>query len=154
MGFKLTYELQGAGWALARIRDKDEHLDVAVSYLRDSLRELAEAARALAAGAEFARVVFMDEPGEIQLLLNRTDNGLSYEARRFDDWNSWGMGAPDRFEVVFSGVTTVQRFVGEVTSQLESLMQQYGASGYQERWVNRDFPEDLLAQLRALGKAD
>jgi hypothetical protein len=152
MGFKLTYDLEGAGWALARIQDGEARLEISVSYLHDSLRELAEAARALASGAESARVVFMDEPGEIQLFLNRTDKELRYQARWFDDWNSWGRHPPDRFQVAFSGVTTVRRFVGEVRSQLDALLRVYGTSGYKEKWVNSDFPEELLIQLRNIGK--
>lgn len=152
MSFTLKYDLEGAGWAMAIIQDKEERLCITVSYLHDSLRELAEAARALASGANSARVVFMDEPGEIQLLLNRTNSGLCYEARWFDDWNSWGMHPPDRFKVVFSGRTTVCRFAGEVTDQLETLLQEHGLAGYREKWVESDFPEDLLIQLRNLGR--
>jgi hypothetical protein len=147
MGFKLIYDLEGAGWAMMRIQDGDRHLDVTVSYLHDSLRELAEAARALLFGADSARVVFMDEPGEIQLVLNRADDGLRYEARWFDDWNSWGMHPPDQFEAVFSGETTVRRFVGEVRSQLKAVFESHGVRGYKEKWGSHEFPQELLREL-------
>jgi hypothetical protein len=154
MGFKLTYYLEGAGWATARIQDGDTHVDITVSYLHDSLRDLAEAARALAFGATFARVVFMDEPGEVQLVLHRDDDSLAYEARWFDDWSSWGMHPADQFEVLLSGVTTVRRFIGEVRSQLEALLREHGTSGYKDKWVESDFPEDLLIQLRNAPKTE
>jgi hypothetical protein len=154
MGFKLTYDLEGDGWAMARIQDGDTHLDITLSYLHDSLRELAEAARALATGADSARVVFLDEPGEVELLLNGADDSLRYEARWFDDWSSWGMHPSDRFKVALSGMTTVRRFVGEVRSQLEVLLRDHGAAGYKQRWGEHDFPEELLVQLQKLSRTE
>jgi hypothetical protein len=154
MGFTLTYELEGAGWATARIQDGDSHMDVTVSYLHDSLRELAEAACALLSGAHSARVVFMDEPGEIHLVLDRVDDVLRCEARWFEDWSSWGMHPADRFKVVFSGVTTVHRFVGEVRKELEALLREHGLSGYKAKWVEHDFPDDLLSELRQVTKTE
>ena len=128
--------------------DQFNTLGLTVSYLHDSLRELAEAARALAFGANSVRVVFMDEPGEVQLFLTRAGDTLHYEARWFDDWSSWGMHPADRFRVVFTGVTSVRRFVGEVRSQLEFILRDYGLAGYKQKWVENDFPEQLLVELR------
>ncbi len=70
--FHFSYELDGAGWATARIDHGNVSVDMTASYLHDSLRELANAvfriSRALTAEQ---RVVFMDEPGEHQLTLRR-----------------------------------------------------------------------------------
>lgn len=151
MDFKLTYDLEGAGWAMARIADGDRHLDITVSYLQDSLRELAEAAHALASGAETARVVFMDEPGEVQLVIERTERVLRYEARWFDHWSSWGIHPAEQFNVVFSGETTVRRFMEEVKRELEVLLRHHGAAAYKQKWIEHDFPEDVLVQLQRLG---
>jgi hypothetical protein len=60
------------------------------------------------------------------------------------------MHPSDRFERVFSGVTTIRRFVGEVRSQLDALLQNFGAAGYKEKWISHDFPEELLVQLREM----
>ncbi|MBK1827587.1 hypothetical protein [Haloferula rosea] len=154
MGFSLTYDLEGAGWAMAQIQDGDEKFDITVSYLHDSLRELGEAARALRGGAESARVVFMDEPGEIQLLLTSSESGLDYELRWFDDWNSWGMHPDDKFESVHRGTTTVPRFFGEVLKEFEALLADHGEEGYREKWHESGFPSDLLLQLRNKPKAE
>lgn len=149
MGFSLTYALEGAGWAIARIRDGSSSADITASYLHDSLRELAELARAFQRGADQGRVVFMDEPGETQLLFRRTGDALSYEARWFDGWNSWGMYPSESFQVILSGTTTVCRFLGEVRGQMEALLQEHGLKGYKKRWGEHEFPMDLLAELRA-----
>jgi hypothetical protein len=150
MSFKLTYNLRGAGWATVRIEDGRAHLDITASYLNDSLRELAEAARALASGADSARIVFMDEPGEIQLSLQRAGDSLQYEARWFDDWSSRGIYPADKFRIVLSGTTTVRTFVDEVRTQLGVLLRDHGAAGYRMKWIEHPFPEELLLQLQRL----
>ena len=147
MGFTLTYELCGAGWADVRIQDGAEQIDVTVSYLHDSLRELAMAARALCYGATQTRVVFMNEPGEIQLHLLRSDETVDFEARWYGDWNSWGMHPDDKYKLLLRGTTTVKRFVGEVYSVLCSLSKEYGLDEYKEKWIEHDFPSDLLNEL-------
>jgi hypothetical protein len=152
MSFTFRYELNGAGWATARLTCGELRLNMEVSYLHDSLRELAEAARAINAGAGSARVLFMDEPGETQLLLSRFGDRLRVEGRWFDDWNSWGLHPSDEFRVVFVCETTVRRFVGEVTKELETILRQYGRVGYLQKWDAHEFPEELLTQLRAQAK--
>lgn len=152
MGFSMTYDLEGAGWAMARIQDGEYTVDVTISYLHDTLRELGEAARALADGAASSRVVFMDEPGEVQMLLARRGDFLDYELRWFDDWNSWGMHPADKFTILHHGSTTIARFFGEVRKEFEALLASYGEEGYRERWVEHDFPVELLRDLQGNGR--
>jgi hypothetical protein len=147
MGFRLTYGLEGAGWATVRIEADSGFVDVTVSYLHDSLRELAEAAKALSAGAESGRVVFMDEPGEVQLFLTRTGKEVCFEARWFDDWSSWGMHFSNEFKVILSGRTTVHRFVGEVSKELQKLLHEHGEDGYKAKWIEAEFPRQLHEEL-------
>ncbi len=148
MSFSLHYDLEGAGWAMATIDDGEKHLEVTISYVHDSLLEMAEAAKALRDGAETARVVFMDEPGETQLLLIRGGSDLGYELRWFDDWNSLNKDPDSSYKVLHSGVTTVAHFVGQVRQELEALLEQHGEAGYKDKWVLADFPVDLLRQLQ------
>jgi len=154
MGFSLTYTLERAGWGTVRISDGSSSVHATVSYLHDSLRELAEAANGLQRGADRGRIVFMDEPGEVQLVFHRTDDALSYEVRSFADYNSWGMGPSESFDVDLSGTTTVRSFVAEVCGQMEDLLQKYGQDGYRKRWIEHEFPMDLLLQLRAGSKTE
>ncbi len=153
MSFTLTYALEGAGWAMARIHDGESKVDATVSYLHDTLRKLGEAARAMRNGAASARVVFMDEPGEVQMLLTRCDNTLDYELRWFDGWNSWGLHPDDKFETILHGSTTVARFCGEVRKDFEALIREHGEEGYREKWHEDGFPTDLLQDLQNQNKA-
>ncbi len=90
----------------------------------------------------------MDEPGEIQLIFTRTSIGLDYELRWFDDWNSWGMHPDGLFEIVHRGQTTVPILCEEVRKELEALLEQYGEEGYNEKWVEAEFPMELLRDLQ------
>jgi len=154
MEFSLEYILEGAGWACFHIQDGLKSFYATASYLHDSLRELAEAARALVQGAQNVRVVFMDEPGEVQLCLCHSGDVISYEARRFDDWNSWGMHPDDAYEVVAAGVTTASIFVAEVHKALRVLYETYGVETYKEKWIEHDFPVGLLEELTYLTEAE
>jgi len=139
---------------MARIQDGEHQVDATISYLHDTLRELGEAARALRGGADFARVVFMDEPGEVQMLLKRRGEELDYELRWFDDWNSCGMHPDDKFETIAQGSTTVARFFGEVRKEFEALLAEHGEDGYREKWHEDGFPTDLLLELQNKTKVD
>jgi hypothetical protein len=139
---------------MARIQDGEQKLDATISYLHDTLRELGEAACALRDGADSAKVVFMDEPGEVQMRLTRRDDALDYDLRWFDDWNSWGMHPDEKFETIFSGSTTVARFCGEVRKEFEALLAEHGEDGYTEKWGEHEFPIDILRDLQNKTKAE
>ena len=141
MEFTLTYDLDEAGWAYLDIEDDGGKINITISYLRDSLREMATVAKELVEGAESARVVFLDEPGETRLVLNRKDDVLSYEVQGGDDWG-------DReLKVLMSGKTTPTRFVSEVKKELQSLYEEYGEALYVQRCIHYKFPTDLLQVL-------
>ncbi len=46
-GMRLHYELENAGWASVTVECGDQRVEISASYLHDSLRDLASAARAL-----------------------------------------------------------------------------------------------------------
>lgn len=139
-----------AGWAECRIYTTERSLRMGVSYLRDSLRELAAAALALHAGADRATVIFMAEPGEHQLLLRQSeDNSLIAEIRRYRDWASWGFTSPRDYETVLKATTSVDAFLEQVKESIEYLHWRYGVAEYKARWIEHDFPREELQRLRA-----
>jgi len=149
MPFSLTYDLEDAGWAMARIEDDSAHFDITVSYLHDSLAQLAEAAISLNNGNKSASVIFMDEPGEVHLLLDvKTKEEVLYELRWFDDWTSWNMHPADDYKTFHSGQTSLREFTASVRNQLEEILKTYGEQGYKERWIENDFPSTLLLKIQ------
>lgn len=149
--FYFDYELHEAGWATARIRDSDFTVDMTVSYLHDSLRELANAAFTISRTPGTSRVVFMDEPGEHQLTLTREyGQECHYSICWFEDWDSWGMKSLPGSRNVCSGTVSVRRLVHQVYSCLWTLYEQYGVAGYKERWGEHDFPHQEMQRLVGL----
>jgi hypothetical protein len=148
MGLSLQYELHDAGWATATVRDGERHRKFRVSYLHDSLRELATAALSLRAGAREARIVFMEEPGEHHLHLVVAGELLAWQLRWFNDYASWNMSPADEYRIVLWGNSTLDRFVGEACNLLEEVLAKHGVAGYLENWEEHPFPEEELEQLR------
>ena len=146
--FHFEYELHRAGWATARIRHGENEIDMTVSYLHDSLRELANAVYAVSRGAAISRVVFMDEPGEYQLTLTRRNGpDCHYSIRWFNDWDSWNIRTLPGSTPVFDGTVPVRQLVQQVYAALWSLYEEFGESGYQELWCEHEFP---LAEMQRL----
>lgn len=95
---RIGYVLSGTGWATLSIRADAGLIAVAVSYLHDSLGDLARMGLDLAKGAKSAAAVFMDEPGEVHVVVTGDDDEMAFELRRYRDWASWGITAMDDFE--------------------------------------------------------
>ena len=129
----------------------DQKVKMTASYLHDSLQNLASAARALVRNETEATVVFLDEPGEHQIVLRRiNDNDVDLEILWYDDWKSWGMDdGPGRRRLV--GRTSVAHFRGEVLSELRRLLHENGEAGYLEKWVEHPFP---MVEMRDLEGAE
>ncbi|MCP4130977.1 MAG: hypothetical protein GY754_08355 [bacterium] len=148
--FKFEYKLYDAGWAEAIVYAKNKSVNITVSYLHDSLCDLADAAKSLIYGAESVKVIFMDEPGEHQLFFERKDDKIVFEIRWFKDWASWNMYPADKYKVVLSGTTTLDRVTGEILSALKSIYETYGLDKYKELWGEHDFPINEFKQLKLL----
>ena len=87
---RLSYDLEDAGWATVTVECGEQKVQMTASYLHDSLRELVSAARALVSNVTESTVVFMDEPGEHQMVLRRiSDEEVDLEILWYDDWQSW-----------------------------------------------------------------
>ena len=145
-GPRLTYNLENAGWATAVFND-GEQITITVSYLHDSLKDLAQSVLDLEAG-KASTVLFMDEPGETLLELEPRGDSLNYILKWFDDWASWDIVSPDRFRVVAEGSMFFSHYKDQVMAILSSVYENVGMSRYKKLWIEHDFPLD---EFRALG---
>ena len=151
MSFGISYDAPEHGWSTVRVTSDRTRAEMTVSYLHDSLYDLTTAASSLLRGAKEATVVFMDEPGEHHLVLRQDEPGrVDFEVRWFDDWASWGMYSPDKFELVLKGSTTASSFTAAVLGVLDGLWSEVGLIEYKKRWVEHDFPVERYEQLKAL----
>ena len=136
----IAYHLHDAGWAEMRLRAAPGRLGFAVSYLHDSLGDLARMGLALQKGAARAEAVFMDEPGEAILVVSGAGNTLQYELRQYRDWASWGIVALEDHEVVARGEIGRAGLVGNIHAILRRIHDDVGPQRYREMWVEHDFP--------------
>jgi hypothetical protein len=147
---EIDYRVERAGWALAKISDGEETIEMAASYLHDTLKELAESTLQIINGTKNARVVFMDEPGEYQFKLERSSNeDIKFCVYWFDDWESWGMHPSDKFKEVLSGICTIKRLKQQVTNVLWNIQKNMGEEKYKELWCKHEFPSELYKKLNA-----
>lgn len=116
----LSYILKNAGWAVLEISDGDKTLSFDISYLHDSLKNLAESAIDLKTKSEKS-VVFMDEPGEHWLVLKRDGNNtIKYELRWCEDWANWNLINEGKYLIKLKGVTTLPKYINEVRKNPDS----------------------------------
>jgi len=144
---RLNYALEDAGWATVSLECGEQRVEMTASYLHDSLRDLASAAKAIAAGRPEVRVVFMDEPGEHQLVWRRmAGDTVEVEVLWYDDWKSLELSNSKGVRKLL-GATTVAQVRGQVLSELQRLLRENGEAGYREKWVEHDFPAEQLREL-------
>jgi hypothetical protein len=147
---ELEYKLDDAGWVNAALIVGDFRRSMTVSYLHDSLKQLLEGIIALYEGADKAVVVFMDEPGEHQLLLSKADDSFTCELRWYRDWASWDMHPKDQFEQVVTAPFELQLFSKNIIDEVDKIYCKYGVEGYKENWVEHDFPYNQYMKLKRL----
>ncbi|MEM1098989.1 MAG: hypothetical protein AAGH92_09390, partial [Planctomycetota bacterium] len=146
-----SYEVFKAGWARVTFRLDNDIFVAEISYLHDSLRNLAQAALNLAEGVSEQRVVFMDEPGEHQLRFKRiSDESYEVQLLWFVDWESWGIHSPNDFELIFRTKTSPDAFAKKVHDEMSGILNALGMDTYKKRWHEHDFPVDLLNALNLL----
>ncbi len=151
MAIEFQYNLGEAGWAHATISERNNSVTMTVSYLHDSLGELANAMNLLLKGGKESQTIFMDEPGEhLMLLINPKDDELRIEVRWFKDWASWDMYSKKDYEVVFKRTTSLYEFANKVCDNLESIYINEGTDGYKKKWVEHEFPLNSYLKLKKL----
>lgn len=138
---KIRYDLEDAGWATVNFEINGKVFEFPVSYLHDSLKNLAESLINIKNGSKSECIVFMSEPGEHQLVLSQeAEEKLNIEMRWYDDWASWNMFPNENFSVVFSAKCYIKDYQDLITHLLKTVLEKYGLKGYKDKWVEHDFP--------------
>jgi hypothetical protein len=145
---QIDYKIDGFGWAVGKIENEEKQVEFAVSYLHDSLKELAKSAIEIRKN-DIRLVVFMGEPGEHVLILHRKDENLiDYELRWYKDWWSWGLIGESNFKLVLKGQTTLPKYVNQVRNILHGIITELGPEEYQKKWIEHDFPMAEYEKLK------
>ena len=145
------YELRRAGWATATFCLGAAPVAVAVSYLHDSLRDMARALLGLDASPDEVAGFFVDEPGTVVLVMRRPDDhALDLELFRFQDWISqWPPRREERPESLGSARHRWRTFRGGVMPVLQRLLRVHRTAGYLKLWAAHPFPIEELRVLES-----
>lgn len=144
---QLNYILKNAGWGILEISNGEKTLKFNISYLHDSLKNLAESAIELKNGRE-KLVIFMDEPGETWLVLKKKENNIiEYELRWYEDWASWNLINEEKYQLIITGTITLPKYINEVRRNLIKIYEEIGVEKYKEKWIEHEFP---LAEYQKL----
>lgn len=152
MSLSITYVLNEHGWAEAHLGNGACVQTATVSYLHNTVENTVEAALSLLINPLTPQcIVFMDEPGEFQLILTpATDGVIDVVLRWYDDWQSWDMHPEAQFDVVWKTTTNAVEFAWVIKAMLDNLWVKYGAEQYKERWIEHEFPIKLHETLNRI----
>jgi len=146
-GISFAYDLTGTGWAEAAVSDGKQSRRMTVSYLSDALGDMTRAVVRLLQGSQDERVSFLGEPGEhVWTLRSEDGKTLRVEVAWFEDWVEVDKSQEKR--EVFSTECRLLDFAQEVHAVLDRLMEKYGLEGYEQRWVEHEFPLTDSAKLK------
>jgi len=145
--FTIEYEFDNHGWATVVFKNNNQKTVNRVSYLHDSLNDLAQMAIELRDGAEISKSLFMDEPGEVLLTVDSKNGNAICEVRRYRDWASWGIIPDTEFEVLLSGKNSTAEIIQQISGILENIHDNIGLEEYKRRWIKHDFPMEKYRQL-------
>lgn len=149
----LTYDVEDAGWAEASVRNCAGQHRMTVSYLHDSLSDLAEMAISLLQGEVSSQALLMDEPGEHVFFVTINGEQAQYELRYFADWASMGCVEEDDYKIITKGECVVQHLANQVFLILQKIDADLGPVVYKQRWVEHDFPTEEYQYLQTLLKS-
>ncbi|WP_370000922.1 hypothetical protein [Winogradskyella sp.] len=144
----LDYNLEEAGWAIAKIGNGEKTVVLTVSYLHDTLKDLAKSAIYIKE-KKAKRIVFMDEPGEHHLILNKiSETEIEYELKWYEDWIDWNAIEDKKYKSLLLGKTKITRYINEVRNILIEIYDSIGIVGYKEKWINHEFPLKEFKHLK------
>jgi hypothetical protein len=129
-----TYQLKGAGWAVATISDARTEMTVPASFLCDALRDFVDAVQSLWV-TDNVECRWELEPGEVRWEFRRDGSGLTVKVQ-------WNDGRES-----FEGHADLLHFSSEVDNQLDELLAEWSAERYLKQW-HYPFPHEAHYKLK------
>jgi len=151
MSVEISYQLVGTGWSECTVRVNGAHATVSASYLSNALEDLVTAVTAALRGHPRPTASFAEEPGEYRWVFEPTPDG-QVRVRILEFQELWGDRPDQEGKEIFSAQCRLRTFAGALLSELQRLEQTHGLKGYQERWVEHEFPKERMAELEGLLK--
>lgn len=119
------------------------------SYVHDTLRDLAQTVLDLEAGQAEGIVVFMDEPGEHHMHLQRSGDEVLVQVLWYEGWASWDLDSRDASTTVLTASISVAELRRLTVDVLADVLAKFGIEGYRAKWLEHDFPLAEYERLQA-----
>lgn len=149
MSLSIEYRLAGSGWAECAVHFEGETCEISASYLSDALGNLVLAAAAVVAGVHSISVGFDEEPGEYRWVVVKS-GGNQVEVKLLEFQDLWGNAPDSEGKLLMRFAVRPIEFGKAVENAARVALQEYGAAGYKERWVEHEFPHSQLELLTEL----
>lgn len=144
----LNYVVENHGWAYIDIGNGKSIERISISYLHNSLKQLAESAIRIRL-KDSANTSFFKEPGEAQLRLSKiNDKTLNFDLRLYHKLVSWNECSEGDFQIILKGQCSVINYINEVRNALTKIHNEIGPALYKEKWIKHDFPTDEYNLLK------
>ncbi|MGL5078268.1 MAG: hypothetical protein ACRDBG_20915 [Waterburya sp.] len=147
MAVSIHYNLTGRGWSECIVEIDEQQIHLTASYLSDALADLLDAVTSILRGANEATASFTEEPGEYRWRFTRlSKDRLCVCILWFDE--TWSHKLDRDGKVILEAECKLQTFARAILSASQQVLAVNGLEGYQEKWVNYEFPVRLLAKLK------
>ena len=155
-----NFWLTGTGWAEVTFANDKQSVNFPVSYLSDPLTDLFEALCRLAKKETvLEKIIFVDEPGERSLLLNRQNEGaLAVEIIWSNEWEDaaiHSLKTAIKENSIYSNTDTIENLGQIICIGIDDLLRRTSLQEYKKRWHFYEFPVEKYNKLKlAIQNAD
>lgn len=146
MDIEIQYNLVGRGWSECVLDVYGQTCTVTASYLSDALGEFVKTVNHIFNGGKEAKFSFDEEPGEFRWLLTRSgNNALSLRIIEFP--GLWSNKDDSEGKTIYEVTCPTHEFGKALLTSLNNLLDEYGTSGYKEKWGAAEFPVEHYFEL-------
>jgi len=147
-GMRMTWVLDGRGWATCTVEDHQAKAEVSVSYISNAPEDLLTAVARLLTGQAETRAQFEAEPTAYRWIFYRQVDDVWICLLELPD----GRAPDNKGTEIWSGRLGIDALGRAVIRCFDEVARTYGESGYRGTW-GEHFPRIELEALRRLWRA-
>ena len=154
--FRLTFTMEEAGWARARLQTPKGDRDFTISYLCDPLADLLDCVNELHRSYDAAGLLADGSSYDLEWKGEPWHDDLTFtpqEGRtvglRVQSFVGNGFDGPDqKTQPDLRCTVSLDALMRQVFDQAEAILKGYGFLGYRRNWISTDFPIGNFLTLR------
>lgn len=147
-GMRMTWVLDGRGWAACTVEDHQAKAELSVSYITNAPEDLLTAVARLLTGQAETRAQFEAEPTAYRWIFYRQADDVWIRLLELRD----GRAHDNKGTEIWSSRLGIDALARSVIRCFDEVARTYGESGYRGKW-GEHFPRIELEALRRLWHA-